>query len=280
MLSHQTKPISTYQSARAFWDARADMWLSYARDPTSYYFQRTGWVVQLICRHVEVGRVLDMGCGVGLLVRRLSARGFDAYGADISPIMVEAAIQEARDGLPDVAQRFRTGDDTDIPFAGPFDVVTAIGLFPYVAQFELLVRKIRDILRPGGVVVASCVNRFSLYNGTQLARYLNPCVTVRNRQRILANLFQTGLWSAGLIDKAERQQCYSAAAFDALLRRSGFEVIDAMDLYSVLPATLDGDPLQRSAGGRFVARRFGWSHIGVYRDRRVRVGERNLKDRR
>lgn len=278
MLSHETNAISTDQPARAFWDARADMWLSHARDPTSYYFQRTGWVVRLICRHAKVGRVLDMGCGVGLLVRQLSARGFDAYGADLSPIMVEAAIQEARDSLPDVARRFRIGDDTDIPFSGPFEVVTAIGLFPYVGQFERLVRKIRDILRPGGVVVASCVNRFSLYNGMQLARYLNPCVTVRNRQRILANLFQTGLWSGGLIDKTERRQCYSAAAFDALLRRSGFEAIDAIDLYNVLSPTLDGDPLQRSAGGQFVARQFGWSHIGVYRDRRVGVDERNMKD--
>lgn len=269
MLSHEPEAIATDRPARAFWDARADMWLSHSRDPTSYYFQRTGWVVRLICRHAKVGRVLDMGCGVGLLVRQLSARGFDAYGADLSPIMVEAAIREARDSLPDVAQRFRTGDHTDIPFAGPFEVVTAIGLFPYVGQFERLVRKIRDILRPGGVVVASCVNRFSLYNGMQLARYLNPCVTIRNRQRILANLLQTGLWSGGLIDKTERRQCYSAAAFDALLGRAGFEAIDAIDLYNVLSPALDGDPLERSAGGQFVARQFGWSHIGVYRDRRA-----------
>jgi SAM-dependent methyltransferase len=93
------------------------------------------------------GRVLDLGCGLGVEVGDLAERGFHAVGIDSSPNAIERA---ARDH-PRV--EFLIGDVLDLPFPDQaFDVLLDRGCFHYVAspdrpRYEAEAWR---VLRPGG----------------------------------------------------------------------------------------------------------------------------------
>jgi SAM-dependent methyltransferase len=76
-------------------------------------------VIALLRRH-GVGKVVELGCGSGILARELTRAGFDVHGFDASPAM----IAHARDTAP--AARFDVGafDAVELP---PCDAIVAMG---------------------------------------------------------------------------------------------------------------------------------------------------------
>jgi magnesium-protoporphyrin O-methyltransferase len=96
-------------------------------------------------------RVLDAGCGTGLMTAELAARGADVVAVDISP----ALIKIAQDRLPDALQRrvtFAAGDMTD-PAHGQFDFAMAMDSMIYYTGSDItdILRKIGNRTR-GGIV--------------------------------------------------------------------------------------------------------------------------------
>jgi SAM-dependent methyltransferase len=86
-------------------------------------------------------RLLDVGCGVGLLLRAAEGRGARVAGVDAAVELLEIA----RWALPDAD--LRKGDVHGLPFGdGAFDVVTACTGAQSVAALTELVR----VVRPGG----------------------------------------------------------------------------------------------------------------------------------
>lgn len=101
-------------------------------------------------------RVLDVGCGSGLLVRALLAEGYVASGIDASPAMIELARAQAPGGdfhaigLP---TRRRPGEDGAPPMA---DAVVSTGhVLNYLDSREdlaLALAELATALRPGGLL--------------------------------------------------------------------------------------------------------------------------------
>jgi SAM-dependent methyltransferase len=92
-------------------------------------------------------RLLDVGCGYGYVLERLTDR-FEAYGMDISPHAVEIAEIRATDGAVAV------GDiERGIPFDGPFDVVLAVNILEHLRDPGGGIDEIVDALAPGGTVI-------------------------------------------------------------------------------------------------------------------------------
>jgi SAM-dependent methyltransferase len=101
------------------------------------------------------GPALDAGCGPGLLLADLRARGIDAVGVDLSPAMVSQAATRAAS---------LTGSMERLPFAdGSFGLVIAAGSVEYVGDDWIALAELSRVLRPGGVLVASFPNRWSPY---------------------------------------------------------------------------------------------------------------------
>jgi ubiquinone/menaquinone biosynthesis C-methylase UbiE len=95
-------------------------------------------------------RVLDVGCGTGVLTRLLARwpNVGSVVGVDPAPALLEKA-RAAAAGMPSAT--FREGDARSLPFEGAtFDVVTSDSMLSHVPGPERAVEEALRVLRPGG----------------------------------------------------------------------------------------------------------------------------------
>ncbi|MEO3849063.1 class I SAM-dependent methyltransferase [Streptomyces sp. B8F3] len=93
---------------------------------------------------------LDVGCGDGLLVRKLAARAERVTGVDNSPEMIASAREQAADlpGTGFVAGDFLTADLS----AAGYDFICSVSAV-HQMDFTAALARMRELLRPGGVLV-------------------------------------------------------------------------------------------------------------------------------
>ncbi|MBO8195895.1 class I SAM-dependent methyltransferase [Streptomyces oryzae] len=96
------------------------------------------------------GDALDVGCGDGLLARKLTGRAERVTGVDSSPHMVSRARELAagHQGLTFVEGDFLTAA---LPTAG-FDFICSVSTVHHM-DFEAALTRMRELLRPGGTLV-------------------------------------------------------------------------------------------------------------------------------
>jgi SAM-dependent methyltransferase len=98
----------------------------------------------------DARRILDVGCGGGLLRKRLAAVPFERYvGLDPSP----AALERAR-GLEDERTTFVLAESVPAEL-GTFDAVVANEMLYYVDDADDFLGHVNDILEPGGHLLSS-----------------------------------------------------------------------------------------------------------------------------
>jgi 2-polyprenyl-6-hydroxyphenyl methylase/3-demethylubiquinone-9 3-methyltransferase len=103
-------------------------------------------------------RVLDIGCGGGLLCEPLARQGAAVVGADPSRTNIEVArLHSAESGVP-VDYRCTTAED--LADAGErFDIVLAMEVVEHVADVGLFVARCAEMVKPGGLMFAATLNR-------------------------------------------------------------------------------------------------------------------------
>lgn len=97
-------------------------------------------------------RLLDLGCGIGLLTEYIQEQA-NSYvtGVDLSPAAIERAINRTK-GKTDKL-RFETGDMTNLQYKpNSFDAIILIDTHYFVEDFEAMLDKLLDILKPGGQI--------------------------------------------------------------------------------------------------------------------------------
>jgi cyclopropane fatty-acyl-phospholipid synthase-like methyltransferase len=94
------------------------------------------------------GKLLDVGCGSGLLLEVAVSQGWDAHGLDIWPGFLEQAARIVRQDHLFLG----TLDSVPIP-DGTMDLITAIGVIEHVEKPEDFIRQLRRILAPRGHVL-------------------------------------------------------------------------------------------------------------------------------
>lgn len=103
-------------------------------------------------------RMLDIGCGGGLLSEPLSRLGAGMVGVDPSESNVAAATEHAAQSGLAIDYRCTTAEA--LAEAGEqFDVVLAMEVVEHVADVPLFVRCCADMVKPGGLMIAATLNR-------------------------------------------------------------------------------------------------------------------------
>ncbi|MBV8971051.1 MAG: class I SAM-dependent methyltransferase [Sphingomonadaceae bacterium] len=87
-------------------------------------------------------RVLDLGCGDGVLTSRIAAEGAEVVGIDADPAMVAAAVEKGVNA--------RLGDGRRLTFAGEFDAVFSNAALHWMGDPAPVVAGVFRALKPGG----------------------------------------------------------------------------------------------------------------------------------
>jgi 2-polyprenyl-6-hydroxyphenyl methylase/3-demethylubiquinone-9 3-methyltransferase len=103
--------------------------------------------------------VLDVGCGGGLLSEGMALRGADVLGIDMAGGALEVARLHALETGADVDYRQVTVESLAAEQPGRFDVVTCLEMLEHVPDPGSVVRACARLVKPGGSVVFSTLNR-------------------------------------------------------------------------------------------------------------------------
>lgn len=104
-------------------------------------------------------KILDAGCGGGILSEALAAAGANVTGIDFSEAVLAAAREHARASGIDVKYR-QTGAESFVrEFPGAFDVVACMELLEHVPNPASIVSACAALVKPGGHVFFSTISR-------------------------------------------------------------------------------------------------------------------------
>lgn len=107
-------------------------------------------------------RILDVGCGDGVLATRLAQVGARVTGLDASANMIAAARRRAK--AAGVEIDLVEGDAGGLPFpAGYFDCVVSVATLCFVDDPRPTVRGMVRVLKPGGRLILGELGRWSLW---------------------------------------------------------------------------------------------------------------------
>ena len=249
------------QQAIEFWNNKAESFLRISRAQNSFYNQRLNKIEKLICSFTSPSLALDVGSAEGDLVFRLCQLGYTAYGTDISEYMIKAAIKKAEDILPAAACRFRLMQGTTPPYINKFNLITVIGVLPYVNYHHSFLQYISSMLEKNGIIIITCTNPFSFFNLKQIIKHLSKFTFNEIWVRQLINMFRTGILSGGFVEHSNKHQVHTIRALTKLLKVSGYQICETVSFYNV--ACLDNNPTSRNLIGLMLSRLFGWTHLAV-----------------
>ena len=103
--------------------------------------------------------VLDVGCGGGLLAEGMYRRGARVTGIDAGETAIGTAVRHAAASGAEVVYERALPEELVARGAGPFDVVTCLELLEHVPDPGSLVASCAALVRPGGHVLFSTINR-------------------------------------------------------------------------------------------------------------------------
>jgi len=154
--SHSTSDaaeVSKFDAlAHRFWDAKGEFKPLHILNPVRAKF---------VADHAKLlnARVLDVGCGGGLLCEAMFHAGAKVTGVDLAEGMVEVArLHAAEQNLP-IEYRVADAESLVATHAGQFDVVTCMEMLEHVPNPDGTVATLAKLVRPGGSVFISTINR-------------------------------------------------------------------------------------------------------------------------
>ena len=149
--------------AEEWWDPRGKMAvlhkfnpvrLAYIRDAACRRFARNPKLLDSL----KGLRILDIGCGGGILCEPLARLGANVLGADPAEKNIAAATLHAEQiGL---SVDYRVTSAEALADAGErFDIVLAMEVVEHVADVNLFVKRCAEMVKPGGQMIAATINR-------------------------------------------------------------------------------------------------------------------------
>jgi 2-polyprenyl-6-hydroxyphenyl methylase/3-demethylubiquinone-9 3-methyltransferase len=103
-------------------------------------------------------RLLDIGCGGGLLSEPMARMGFDVVAADASEKNIKTASVHAKEQGLQIDYRHTTAEDLAAA-KERFDVILNMEVIEHVADMNLFLTSCASMLNPGGIMFVATINR-------------------------------------------------------------------------------------------------------------------------
>jgi 2-polyprenyl-6-hydroxyphenyl methylase / 3-demethylubiquinone-9 3-methyltransferase len=129
--------------------------IAYIRDRIAGHFGRDS----LAPRPLSGLRILDIGCGGGLVAEPLARLGAAVTGIDADQRGVQIAEAHAQKSGLSIRYRCTLPEDLLRADEPPFDAVVSMEVVEHVTDPRAFLSLCADLLRPGGVLVLSTINR-------------------------------------------------------------------------------------------------------------------------
>ena len=138
--------------AHRFWDPRGEFKPLHILNPVRARFVEAR-------AKLAGARVLDVGCGGGLLCEAFFRAGAKVTGIDLAEGMIEVARLHAAEQSVDIDYRVASAESLSATGQGEFDVVSCMEMLEHVPQPAATVATLARLVRPGGSVFISTLNR-------------------------------------------------------------------------------------------------------------------------
>ncbi|WP_420466696.1 bifunctional 2-polyprenyl-6-hydroxyphenol methylase/3-demethylubiquinol 3-O-methyltransferase UbiG [Panacagrimonas sp.] len=139
--------------ASTWWDPKGEMGPLHALNPPRVRF------IDQACGGLKEKRALDVGCGGGILSEALAARGAQVTGIDLAEAALEVARHHAHIGGLSIDYRLSAAEALATEAPASFDLVCCLEMLEHVPDPASVVQACAQLVRPGGDVVFSTINR-------------------------------------------------------------------------------------------------------------------------
>jgi 2-polyprenyl-6-hydroxyphenyl methylase/3-demethylubiquinone-9 3-methyltransferase len=138
--------------AHRWWDPDSEFKPLHAINPL-----RLSWMKSFV--NFEGKKVVDIGCGGGILAESLAQSGADTTGIDLSEKALKVAELHALEVGANLTYRAISAEDLAQEQAGQYDVVTCMEMLEHVPDPASVVRACAALCKPGGTLFFSTLNR-------------------------------------------------------------------------------------------------------------------------
>ncbi len=138
--------------AQDWWDLHGPFETLHAINPL-----RLEWIDQQA--PLDGKRVLDAGCGAGILAEAMAVRGAAVTGLDAGAEPLEVAREHAAETGLRIQYLHTTAEEHAEHHAGAYDIVTCLEMLEHVPDPNSVVEALTQLVRPGGWLFLSTINR-------------------------------------------------------------------------------------------------------------------------
>ena len=145
--------IARFEAAAArWWDPQGEMRPLHDLNPVRLqYVERAAPLV---------GRkVLDVGCGGGLLAEAMARKGAKVTGIDLADDLLQVGRLHALEGGVEVDYLLQSAEQHVVDRAGEYEIVTCMEMLEHVPDPAAVIDAMARLVRPGGHVFVSTLNR-------------------------------------------------------------------------------------------------------------------------
>jgi 2-polyprenyl-6-hydroxyphenyl methylase/3-demethylubiquinone-9 3-methyltransferase len=157
--------------SRLWWNPAGKMGMLHVINPLRADF---------IFSHLDVQnpKMVDIGCGGGILTEAFAKAGASATGVDQSQLTLEVARQHAAANGLTIDYRYQTAEQLAEEAPGGFDAVACMEMLEHVPDPAAVIAACAQLLKPGGKIFFSTINRnlkaflFAIVGGEYILRIL------------------------------------------------------------------------------------------------------------
>lgn len=138
--------------AHRWWDKNSEFKALHEINPL-----RLNYIDKLV--GLQGKRVLDVGCGGGILSESMSQKGAEVTGIDLGEKALKVAQLHQLESGVQVHYRLVSAEDLAVEMPESFDVVTCMEMLEHVPNPAAVVQACAKLVKPGGAVFFSTINR-------------------------------------------------------------------------------------------------------------------------